>query len=384
MPRAPVLDWSSFFGRGETAPAGIDALPNRLLTTSGRAAIYHALLELRLPPGCQVLVPTYHCPTMVAPIVQAGLRPLFFALEANGLPDLAAIERRGVATTGAMIVAHYFGIPRSLAAVRDFCDRHRIALIEDCAHCFFGDAGARPVGQWGDFAVASLTKFFPVPEAGLLASGSRAISARPLASAGVIAQLKGAADVLERAAQFRRLRGTGTLLRGLFALKRLRRGNASAPTLSPPAAADPLGGCDMSRVSQAPLWIATRLVGRLPRRQIIAQRMANFEAYRGLLTGVPNARPAVTLAEGTAAPYVFPLWVDDADRVYRGLRARGMPVLRWDQLWHGTPRLEGDAGSLWSRHVLQLLCHQALDAADISRIAAAVRALLESEIGVAA
>ena len=385
MPRAPVLDWSSFRGARQTLPASVDALPNRLLTTSGRAAIYHALRELQLPMGSQVLVPTYHCPTMVAPVVQAGLQPVFFGLDTQGLPDLAAIERRGAGTARAMIVAHYFGIPRSLAAVREFCDRHGVTLIEDCAHCFFGEAGGRTVGSWGDFAVASLTKFFPVPEAGLLASASRALAAGPLAPAGFVAQLRGVADVLEHAAEFRRLRGAGALLRGLFALKRLGRRNAASTTPTParPAAPDPLGGCDMSRVSRAPLWIATRMASMLPRQQIVAQRTANFECYASLLAGAANARPAVAVDEGTAAPYVFPLWVDDADRVYHGLRARGMPVLRWDQLWHSTPRLDGDVGTQWSRHVLQLLCHQALDVSDISNIAAAVRTLLAPRIGAA-
>ncbi|MBK9574239.1 MAG: DegT/DnrJ/EryC1/StrS family aminotransferase [Rhodoferax sp.] len=54
-------------------------------------------------------------------------------------------------------------------------------MIEDCAHCFFGQAGERPIGAWGDFATASLTKFFPVPEGGLLASSSRPLPGLALA-----------------------------------------------------------------------------------------------------------------------------------------------------------------------------------------------------------
>jgi hypothetical protein len=77
-------------------------------------------------------------------------------------------------------------------------------------------------------------------------------------------------------------------------------------------------------------------------------------------------------------PYVFPLWVDDADRVYQALRGLGAPVFRWDRIWPGTPHLPGDVGPLWSRHVLQLLCHQDLDARDVARVVSAVRNLLNS------
>jgi perosamine synthetase len=78
------------------------------------------------------------------------------------------------------------------------------------------------------------------------------------------------------------------------------------------------------------------------------------------------------------APYVFPLWVDDADRVYQALRNEGVPVFRWDQIWPDTPHLAHDVGADWSRHVLQLLCHQDLDEIDIRRSAARLIALLQS------
>ena len=91
LPRGPVLGWASFWGPYESPPLGVEGLPHRVSTSSGRAAIYHALRLLGLPNGSGVLAPTYHCPTMIAPIIGAGLRPIFYALDANGMPNLAAI-----------------------------------------------------------------------------------------------------------------------------------------------------------------------------------------------------------------------------------------------------------------------------------------------------
>ena len=85
----------------------------------------------------------------------------------------------------------------------------------------------------------------------------------------------------------------------------------------------------------------------------------------------------VELRERSAAPYVFPLWVDEPDRVYHALRAQGAAVLRWDRLWEGTPELDGDSGLKWGRHVLQLLCHQDLGIADIEQTVAAIISLLD-------
>ena len=182
-PRGPVLDWPSFRRVPAPAAGSVEDLPNRLFLTSGRAAIYHALKLLAGERGATVLVPSYHCPTMVAPVVLAGLQVQFYGVRPDGLPALESIDAAAARPGAAMIVPHYFGLPQSLAEVREWCDARGIAMIEDCAHSYFGQAGSRPVGAWGDFATASLSKFFPVPEAGLLASRDRTVHGIELASA---------------------------------------------------------------------------------------------------------------------------------------------------------------------------------------------------------
>ena len=140
LPRGPVLDWASLRGPHPAGLPAVDDLPHQLPTTSGRAALFQALRALALPAGSAVLVPTYHCPTMVAPVVHAGLRPVFYGLDEDAAPRLQALDAAALAGVRALLVAHYFGRPRSLEAERRWCDERGIALIEDCAHCFFGDS----------------------------------------------------------------------------------------------------------------------------------------------------------------------------------------------------------------------------------------------------
>ena len=117
LPKAPLLGWNSFWPVGRSALSRIGELPHRAYTSSGRAALFAALQQMALPLGSGVLVPTYHCPTMVAPVVEAGLTPVFYALDADGLPALDRIDPAS-GQVRAMFVAHYFGLAKSLYAVQ--------------------------------------------------------------------------------------------------------------------------------------------------------------------------------------------------------------------------------------------------------------------------
>jgi len=388
LPKGPVFGWDNFAPAAPgPLPPGVLELPQQAFTTSGRAAIFHALLQLQIQPGREVLLPSYHCPTMVAPVLLAGARPTYYGLTAEGLPDLDRIAAEGLREVDAMLVPHYFGLPKSLSRVRAWCDQHGIALIEDCAHCLFGQAGERQVGAWGDFATASLSKFLPVPEAGLLASAQRPLPGLNLQAQGLKSQIKGLADVLDIASRHRRLAGLNGLLGSVFRAKQgLRQAEHEAgsqaepeqPT-APSEAADFMAGSDMARIRLAPLQISRLLSAVLPQRRIVQRRRENYLHYARELAQAAGTRALQTELDASAAPYVFPLWIDDgerADRVYHALRLQGFPVFRWDRIWPGTPTLSADVGPLWSRHVLQLLCHQDLYDEDVERTIHATRLAL--------
>ncbi|WP_114971805.1 DegT/DnrJ/EryC1/StrS family aminotransferase [Rhodoferax ferrireducens] len=380
LPRGPILDWSSFKIVDSPGIASIENLTHTEFTTSGRAAIYHALLQLQLPPESTVLVPSYHCPTMVAPVLLANLTVAYFGIGADGLPNLDTIDAATANKSKAMIVSHYFGLARSLAEVRQWCDERGIALIEDCAHCYFGEAGERPIGAWGDFSTASLSKFLPVPEGGLLASAHRPIVRLRLSPPSFKAQLKGWVDVLELATKYNRFAGINHALSLLFQLKNSNfLLETKAVTTPDTTATNMMRDCDMARISQSPLWASMTLKSVLPRGRMVVRRQENFASYAKYFEGVRGAIPLFPLNTtpfSKIAPYVFPLWVDDADRVYPALRALELPVFRWDRIWPGTPRLDRDVGPLWSQHVLQLLCHQDLSEADIDRTSHSILSLL--------
>ncbi|MFZ1828834.1 MAG: DegT/DnrJ/EryC1/StrS family aminotransferase [Candidatus Competibacteraceae bacterium] len=373
FPRSPVLGWASFTGCRAAGLPSVEDMSHVALTSSGRAAIFQALRQLRLPAGSKVLVPTYHCPTMVAPVVLAELQPVFYAVREDGLPDIASLSRPEAANARAVLAAHYFGLTRSLQEVRVWCDAQGVALIEDCAHTFFGVAGERPVGAWGDYAAASISKFLPVPEGGVLVSARRPVQDMALAPQSVKARIKGWVDVVETGALYRRFRGLNTVLRMLVWVK--NRGRSMVQVSSGVEAASVEESADailknggMSRIAQSPLGVTRWLLRVLPRGRIVARRQENYRQYAALFPRVPDVRPLFPDLPPQTAPYVFAVWFERVDEVYARLRAERLPVFRWDRVWPGTPRLDGDHGLLWSHQVLQFLCHQDLNTADIGYI----------------
>ncbi|ACM20480.1 CDP-6-deoxy-alpha-D-xylo-hexopyranos-4-ulose 3-dehydratase/3-reductase [Geotalea daltonii FRC-32] len=110
------------------------------LTNSGSSANLLAFMALtslklgqrRIKPGDEVITVAAGFPTTVAPIIQYGAIPVFVDVS---LPtyniDTALLDEALSEKTKAVMVAHTLGNPFDLAAVKAFCDRHNLWLIED-------------------------------------------------------------------------------------------------------------------------------------------------------------------------------------------------------------------------------------------------------------
>lgn len=372
IPRLPVFGWSTLTGPANAdMPCMLD-LPGARYTTSGRASILLALESLGVGPGHQVLLPTYHCPTMVAPVVHLKAEPVFYPIGPTGAPSMDWLNAQDLRRVRVLLVAHLFGLPQPMAAIRAWCDQRGIALLEDCAHALFGQSGERPIGAWGDLAIGSLTKFLPVNLGGCLVSNSAAMvlslrASSPVASARLLV------DAIEIATEHRRLWGLNHAVPAAMAMARGLRGAPARPQPAPetvPASLPELGalgGIDATLAHQALPGLGRWMAAHIPRGRIAEARRQRYAQFAQRLSGHKGLRPLMPELPENCAPYVFPLWVDQPDPGYARLRSLRMPVSRWDWLWPGVPRIEGDQGTIWSRHVLQLACHQDLTDADLSR-----------------
>ena len=128
------------------------------------AALTSPLLrERRLEKGDEVITAAAAFPTTVAPIVQCGAVPVFVDIQIPYYNIVAeSLERAVSEKTKAVFVAHTLGNVFDLAGVREFCDSHKLWLIEDNCDALGGEyqigGQARKTGTVGDIGTSS---FYP-------------------------------------------------------------------------------------------------------------------------------------------------------------------------------------------------------------------------------
>lgn len=108
------------------------------------AAMFLALKALGVQPGAKVLTSSFTLAPVPGAIAHAGASAVLVETRDDYTTDLADLERKA-ANSGARVflLSHMRGHITDLRAVQDICKRHRIALVEDCAHTM----GARWDGQ---------------------------------------------------------------------------------------------------------------------------------------------------------------------------------------------------------------------------------------------
>ena len=125
------------FERGLAAFLGVKHCS---LVNSGSSANLLAFMALTSPllgeravrRGDEVITVAAGFPTTVAPIIQYGAIPVFVDVT---LPtynvDVSLLEGARSERTKAVMIAHTLGNPFDLAAVKAFCDRYHLWLVED-------------------------------------------------------------------------------------------------------------------------------------------------------------------------------------------------------------------------------------------------------------
>ena len=382
VPLAPVLSVASFTHGGTVAPerlpSVLDAGPV-LLVTSGRIAIGMALREMELKPGDAMLVPAWHTQSMVAPLLWAGVQPVFYDVGPDGAVAIQELARRRTPAVRALMATHYFGFHQDMAALRAWCDASGLQLLEDCAHCWFGEVQGRPAGAWGDYAIASSMKFYPTYEGGCLVSARHALRAPAPRGAGVGFEAKAAMGALERAFGYGRLQGLELLLALPMALKRVLWKRAKAKQAGAPAALAP--DSSDSSVRFEPAWLDrrsalfSRIVLRLSSAQrIVQQRRANYARLADALAGLPGCRPLHPCLPEDVCPWVFPLVAEHPEALFAALRARGVPLVRFAEM--RDPGASVDAfphSAALVRQVLAFPIHQELRADEAAWLCTTIR-----------
>jgi dTDP-4-amino-4,6-dideoxygalactose transaminase len=139
------------------------------------AAIEIAIRALRLPRGAAVLTPSLTFCGAVAPILQAGLRPVLVDVSAETLlptPESVAAAAHRAGGAAAMIVQHMAGYPADVALLAAAAGLPAQRVVEDAAHGLGGELDGMRVGGASHAACFSFyaTKNLPIGEGGAIAT----------------------------------------------------------------------------------------------------------------------------------------------------------------------------------------------------------------------
>ena len=141
------------------------------LVNSGSSANLNAFMALtspllgerRIDRGDEVITVAAGFPTTVTPIIQYGAVPVFVDVTIPQYNiDVSQLEKAYSEKTKAVMIAHTLGNPFDLKAVKEFCDRHQLWLVEDncdaLGSVYTIDGEKRYTGTIGDIGTSS---FYP-------------------------------------------------------------------------------------------------------------------------------------------------------------------------------------------------------------------------------
>jgi dTDP-4-amino-4,6-dideoxygalactose transaminase len=373
----PILRAGSLRAFGRSRLATLLDNDRAMLTTSGRAALALALQALAIGPGHEVLIPAYHCLALSAPILASRASAVSYRVTGDLSLDFEDLIRRVTGRTRCIVVVHFFGFAQPLTRIREFCDQAGIALIEDCAHAFYGGSEGAPIGRLGDFAIGSLMKFFPLFDGGCLVSFRRAIPRPVLHGRGLVFQVKALIHVLERSARWSRSRllraGIAALLRAGALAKRASPRLSEQLVNAAPAAV--FGSVDFEEkwVHARMSTISQLLVRFANHERAIVRRQQHYRKYVSALGNVVGGAPLRADLPGGVVPYVFPFLLANA-QTFAALQAAGVPMYRWEDVDSSTCAITRH----YQTHLVQFPCHQDLRDDELDTLIGRIRRVLET------
>lgn len=126
------------------------------MVNSGSSANLLAFELLDLPKGSEVITPLLTFATVVAPIVQKGLVPVFCDVDLTTFQiNIDQLEKVITKKTRALMVPSLMGNIPDLPRIQKIAKKHNLYLIEDSCDTLGGSIKGRPTGNFSDISVTS-------------------------------------------------------------------------------------------------------------------------------------------------------------------------------------------------------------------------------------
>ncbi len=305
---------------------------------SGRYAFAAGLKALGIKPEEEILMPSYNCWVEIDPVKRHNIKAKYYGIRRNFTADLKDIEGKIDDRTKALLITHYLGFPQPLNDIMAICKRHKIFLIEDCAHAFLSDYEGRPLGSFGDISIFSFRKTLPIP------NGAALVVNAPDIKIGHPPKLPNSlADyyLLAEGLKYRTTNGSVLSAIGrtvfseavylpLYAMRYVLRAIHKATKKAGATLVYPNGN---TYHNEAEKWgmsqISRKVIENMDFAEIKKKRRDNFVFLLNYFRDDKRVSlPLKELPEGVC-PLFFPIVIEKRDLLYRRLKERGIAGHDW-------------------------------------------------------
>jgi dTDP-4-amino-4,6-dideoxygalactose transaminase len=146
-------DWAAYF-----------QVPHARTFCNGTSAIAAMFFALDLPPGSEIMVPSYTFFATIVPMRLFGLVPVFVDIDPRTLNfDVEDARKRLTPNTRAVFPVHWFGLPCDMDDINAFAREKGLIVLEDVAHAPGASLRGKLMGNWGRMAIFSYQLSKPVP-----------------------------------------------------------------------------------------------------------------------------------------------------------------------------------------------------------------------------
>ncbi|NCD40828.1 MAG: DegT/DnrJ/EryC1/StrS family aminotransferase [Bacteroidia bacterium] len=148
---------------------------------SGTAALHLAMLVAGIGPGDEVITTALTFCATINTIIHAGATPVLADVDPVSMNiDPIEVEAKITSRTKAILPVHFAGRPCDMDRLCAIASRHKLLIIEDCAHAIETEYKGRKAGLFGDVGCFSfyVTKNIVTGEGGMILTGNENFAAR--------------------------------------------------------------------------------------------------------------------------------------------------------------------------------------------------------------
>jgi len=346
---------------GKTASVFIN---KKLQFSKARYALFMALDSLKgTTNNPKVLIPAYHCRSIPESVTATCFDILFYKLNKDLSIDLDNIRSliRDNSDIKALLMVHYFGFQQpQLEAIIKECYENNVAIVEDCAHAFYGSYNNCRIGTIGDFVIASPWKFFPIDEGGYLITNQARdifLTNRHSSIKHEIKSLLYQVDHLHKPATSQEV-DAKTFNRCMSfyndSLEDIMNGSSNLHEFIP-----------ADKINRGTI-VNEFIIKHYPHNFNILQRRKNYQHWSSIITSLAGCHALHPEIDNHTVPYVFPVVVEkEACKVFHYLKCKGVPIWRWEDFSISDCGTSKD----YRLKLFQLACHQDLTLEDIDTMA---------------